>query len=185
MKVMKFGGSSLATAKHFVEVVQLVEQNNEATAVVCSAPMGITNALVELVTLLNQQNSWESLLDRISEQLLTLVVECGELRAGFDVTLSQQQTTELLEQLRRWANGCQLLGHCPRSTAAQIMATGEKFSALLLAGLLRSQHEVEVLNPATFILVDGDSDDPVVNLTRCQETFKTAHQKPAKLHRFY
>ena len=181
MKVMKFGGSSLATAKHFVEVVQLVEQNNEATAVVCSAPMGITNALVELVTLLNQQNSWESLLDRISEQLLTLVVECGELRAGFDVTLSQQQTTELLEQLRRWANGCQLLGHCPRSTAAQIMATGEKFSALLLAGLLRSQHEVEVLNPATFILVDGDSDDPVVNLTRCQETFKTAHQKPAKL----
>ena len=51
MKVLKFGGSSLASAARFAEVAHIVHQQSlvEPLILVLSAPQGVTNSLLRLV----------------------------------------------------------------------------------------------------------------------------------------
>ena len=53
MKVMKFGGTSLANWERFQAVAALAAQQSQAegVALVLSAPATVTNALIELVEL--------------------------------------------------------------------------------------------------------------------------------------
>lgn len=172
MKVMKFGGSSLATAEKFNQAVALIESQSAPLCAVFSAPQGITNDLVVLIDLINQQQDLTQQLDLISQQLLTISTDCANIRADFDASKSQQQTAGLLDQLRIWAQGCAMIGHCPDKTAAQILSTGEKFSTLLMATLLRTQHPVTVLDPKLFICAEDDAAEPKVDLTRSSEAFQ-------------
>ncbi|WP_223789983.1 bifunctional aspartate kinase/homoserine dehydrogenase I [Marinicella meishanensis] len=172
MKVMKFGGSSLATAEKFNQVVALIESQQQPLCAVFSAPQGITNDLVVLIELINQQQDLTHQLDLISQQLLTISADCTNLRAEFDVSKSQQQTAGLLDQLRIWAQGCAMIGHCPPKTAAQMLSTGEKFSTLLMATLLRTVHPVTVLDPKLFICTEDDSIEPKVDLVQSTAAFK-------------
>ncbi len=172
IKVMKFGGSSLATAEKFNHVVALMEDQQQPLCAVFSAPQGITNDLLILIELINQQQELTAQLDLISQKLLTISSDCAAIRADFDASKSQQQTAHLLDQLRNWAQGCALIGFCPKKTAAQILSTGEKFSTLLMATLLRTQSPVTVLDPSLFIIVEDDSDEPIADTEQCQLAFK-------------
>ena len=51
MKLLKFGGTSLANAEKFLRVTNIIEKNknNEKIAIVLSAPAQITNYLVNIV----------------------------------------------------------------------------------------------------------------------------------------
>ncbi len=173
MKVMKFGGSSLATAEKFNHVVVLLENQQQPLCAVFSAPQSITSDLVVLIDLINQQQELTHQLDLISQKLLTISSDCGAMRADFDASKSQQQTANLLDQLRNWAQGCALIGYCPEKTEAQILATGEKFSTLLMATLLRTLNPVTVLDPRLFIYVEDDSDDPIADTDHSQQLFKS------------
>ncbi len=53
MRVLKFGGSSLASVERFLEVAGIVKQqlSAEPVGLVLSAPQGVTNLLVELTDL--------------------------------------------------------------------------------------------------------------------------------------
>ncbi len=53
MRVLKFGGSSLASVTRFLEVADIVQQQigNQSVGLVLSAPQGVTNLLVELTDL--------------------------------------------------------------------------------------------------------------------------------------
>jgi aspartokinase/homoserine dehydrogenase 1 len=173
MKVMKFGGSSLATAEKFNHVVALIESQQDQVCAVFSAPQGITNDLVMLIELIDQQQELTKQLDLISQKLLTISSDCGAIRADFDASKSQQQTASLLDQLRNWVQGCALIGYCPTKVAAQILSIGEKFSTLLMATLLRTKNPITVLDPRLFIHVEDDSDDPIVDTEQCQQSFKS------------
>ncbi len=169
---MKFGGSSLATAEKFNHVVVLLESQQQPLCAVFSAPQGITNDLVVLIELINQKQELTNQLDLVSQKLLTISTDCATMRADFDVSKSQQQTANLLDQLRTWAQGCAMIGYCPKQTEAQILSTGEKFSTLLMATLLRTQTAVTVLDPRLFIYAEDDFDDPVADTRRSQQAFK-------------
>jgi len=168
---MKFGGSSLATAEKFNHVVALLENQQQHLCAVFSAPQGITNDLVTLITLINQQQGLTHQLDLISQKLLTISSDCAAMRADFNASKSQQQTANLLDHLRNWAQGCAMIGFCPKQTEAQILSTGEKFSTLLMATLLRTQSPVTVLDPRSFIQTEDDSDNPIADTERCQQVF--------------
>ena len=50
MRVLKFGGSSLASAERFRQVADIIKDKSESSslAVVVSAPQGVTNHLVAM-----------------------------------------------------------------------------------------------------------------------------------------
>jgi aspartokinase/homoserine dehydrogenase 1 len=177
MKIMKFGGSSLATAAHFNQVAELIESQQTPLAAVFSAPQNITNDLIVLIELIKSNQDLTEQLDLISQRLLTISADCSSLRAGFEVGINQQQTTELLNQLRNLANGCALIGLCPKVTAAQILSTGEKFSTLLMATLLRTKQSVTVLDPRKFLTTSDLREEPVADTETSQKLFKQHYPK--------
>ncbi|WP_099017916.1 bifunctional aspartate kinase/homoserine dehydrogenase I [Marinicella litoralis] len=172
MKIMKFGGSSLATAAKFNHVVGLIEHQTVPVCGVFSAPQGVTNSLADLIAMIQAQQDITPQLDLISQNLLTISTDCASLRDGFDASHNHLQTTELLEDLRSLAQGCLLIGHCPKVTAAQIYSTGEKFSTLLMAALLRTKSKVTVIDPKHFLTTEDFSDEPIADIEQSVQLFK-------------
>jgi len=90
MRVLKFGGSSLASVNRFSEVADIVMQQaaTEQVCLVLSAPQGVTNTLVELTDLAYLGTDFQALLQQLKQryQLLLDAVE----------RLNEQQNPEFL-----------------------------------------------------------------------------------------
>ena len=57
MKVLKFGGSSVANPESLTRVIEIIKKNKEQIIVVFSAFGGITNLLIKMAEQASQSNS--------------------------------------------------------------------------------------------------------------------------------
>ncbi len=75
MRVLKFGGSSLASVTRFLEVADIVQQQigSQPVGLVLSAPQGDTNLLVELTDLAFLGSDYQPLLQQWQQRLAQLV----------------------------------------------------------------------------------------------------------------
>ena len=180
MKVLKFGGSSLANAQCFEQVAEIIIDNAQANpiATVVSAPQGITNDLVALVSRLNAKTNSDGGkvdegLSTISQKLKAILNDAFNQNLALDKDQLLSQYEELVVRLTQLTQGAKLLSHCPESTEAQILATGEKFSvALLSAFLAQKQGAVSLIDPEQFLVTDAQSAEPVADLEKCKKQFK-------------
>lgn len=130
--VHKFGGTSLASAARYKSAAQiLLERDESPCAVVVSAMGGMTDALVELVTLATSQTSYEAKLSLLQGRLSGTLYEllrsstAGALMTTFSVDLGHIQ--ELLR-------ACWLL----RSHSTQVMDVVSGYGELWSAQMLRA-----------------------------------------------
>ena len=74
MKVLKFGGSSLATADKISRVTEIVkdESANSEVSVVVSAPGGVTNQLVTIVDKLTQKKNISEELNELENHITNI-----------------------------------------------------------------------------------------------------------------
>ena len=185
MKVLKFGGSSLANAQCFEQVARIILENAKESpiATVVSAPQGITNDLVSLVSRLNEKENTDGGkvdegLSTISQKLKAILNDAFNLNTELDKDHLLSRYEELVVKLTQLSQGAKLLSHCPESTAAQILATGEKFSVALLADFLGgADKSVSLINPEKFLVTDAQSVEPVADLEKCKKNFKKEFSK--------
>ena len=140
MRVLKFGGSSLASVARFSEVAQIVLQQatTEQVCLVLSAPQGVTNTLVELTDLAYLGADFQSPLSQLEQryqQLLAEVPGVSEVRRQQVQALINSQIQQLGWQLQ----GMSLLKFCPDHIKAQILGLGEQFSVALMTALLEGR----------------------------------------------
>ncbi|WP_154222711.1 bifunctional aspartate kinase/homoserine dehydrogenase I [Marinicella rhabdoformis] len=173
MKVMKFGGSSLASAERFASVAHLIVAERDRLQgppyVVLSAPAGVTNELCQMVTALNEgavdgtdsatnTNAGINTLHSFQQRTSQLLNDSKPLLSDAVWMVAENQLKSLLNDLSDKVKGCQLLGSCPAPVATALSVAGEQFSVLLMqAHLSQLGCESAKLNPADFILV-GDQD---------------------------
>jgi bifunctional aspartokinase / homoserine dehydrogenase 1 len=175
MKVLKFGGSSLANVDCFKIVSNIIDQQSKLSkiAVVVSAPQNITNDLVTLIVSLTTGNYREEQQQIIQQKLSALLSQAyndfPELKT-LDLEVAFEALTARLNQL---VQGAKLLAHCPESTQAQILSTGEKFSVILLRSfLIAKQHKITLIDPENFLTTDKNSVEPLAILDVSIEQFK-------------
>ncbi|MDR6981706.1 aspartokinase/homoserine dehydrogenase 2 [Rheinheimera pacifica] len=129
-QVHKFGGSSLASAQRFAAVADILQQQNRQQAlwVVVSAPGDTTDALLAIIAVAEDTAARDAALNALQAQLTALVQQ----------TLAAEAATVVTAQLRQW------LAAVPDALAQQrvndVLAIGERLSALLLSELLKQQH---------------------------------------------
>ena len=135
MKVMKFGGTSLANWSRFSMAADIIADTalTESVATVLSAPATVTNALLEMVDIAVNQQDYQPVLDHISSVYSGLFSDA----AASLITSSQHQllVEKLAVQMQVWQDklyGIKLLGECPDSVRAEIVVTGERLSAALM-----------------------------------------------------
>lgn len=147
MRVLKFGGSSLASVARFLEVAAITrtQQGTEATALVLSAPQGVTNLLVELAELASRSADYQQALQKWRDKLTAMVAEAGAVVGPAACQQLQQVLAAQDQLLSNRLHGASLLGFCPDHIKATLHGLGEQFSVALMTALLQAQGVQAVL----------------------------------------
>ena len=158
MRVLKFGGTSVANAERFLRVADILESNAQQgqVATVLSAPAKITNHLVAMIEkTISGQDALPNISDaeRIFSELLTGLAAA---QPGFEYDRLKTRVDLEFAQLKQVLHGISLLGQCPDSVNAAIICRGEKLSIAIMEALLQARgHEVSVIDPVEKLLAVG------------------------------
>ncbi len=157
IRVMKFGGTSLADANRFCTVADLVgrECATHRVCVVASAMAGVTNLLLHGGRVPNREEA-DRLLLGFRERHAEVVADLSkELGPG---TQAVREELEALETIgRRLLHGMALLEEGPPSVLAQVSSLGERAACAILMGLLKARGLApRYLDPVEHIRVEGD-----------------------------
>ena len=148
IKILKFGGRSMANGVGLETVLSIIEhkvKNQEKIAVVASARADATD---ELERLLEKAARQENYLDALNE-FKTYQIN------GFEIDYSEELTK--LEQLLQ---GVSLLGDYSRKIKDEVLAQGELMSTKLLAKLLNERHiKAEVVDSRKLLKTDENFGD--------------------------
>ena len=126
--VHKFGGSSLATAERFHAVADiLLSQPQPKAVVVVSAPGDTTDHLLDIVAASDDAALFSQLHQQLSTSLRLLVSR----------TLAPSSAAAVLAIVSEWLN--QLPTWTLQGAVNDVLAIGERLSALLLSELLRER----------------------------------------------
>jgi aspartokinase/homoserine dehydrogenase 1 len=157
IRVMKFGGTSLADADRFRTVADLVAaaRASHRVCVVASAMSGVTNLLLNGGRVPGREEA-DRLLDRFRERHLEVLGALAE-DLGPERALPREEL-EALEALgRRLLHGMALLEEGPPSVLAQLSSLGERAACIILTALLKARGLApRYLDPVEFIRVEGD-----------------------------
>ncbi|MEO3864064.1 bifunctional aspartate kinase/homoserine dehydrogenase I [Rheinheimera fenheensis] len=186
MRVLKFGGSSLASVERFVSVATVVQQQaaDDTICLVLSAPQGVTNTLVELTDLAYLGSDFAALLNQLSTRYQTLATEAATLFPEADLAGLEQVMTSQLAQLQNQLTGIALLRHCPDHIKAQILGLGEQFSVALMTALLNAKRlPALALDAVTLVKSTGDYLNASADIAGCEQTLPQAiAARPAKVY---
>jgi len=182
MRVLKFGGTSVANAERFLRVVDILENyaKQEQVATVLSAPAKITNHLVALIEkTISGQDASANLNDarQIFDQLLQGL---SDAQPGFDLQAMTRFVDTEFARLQQVILGINLLGQCPDSVNATVICTGEKLSIAIMQALLQARgHQVTVIDPVEKLLAVGGYLESTVDITESTRRI-AASQIPPK-----
>ncbi|CAK8743937.1 Bifunctional aspartokinase/homoserine dehydrogenase 1 [Sodalis praecaptivus] len=158
MRVLKFGGTSVANAERFIRVADILESNSRQgqVAAILSAPAKITNHLVMMIDrTLNGIDIQPNILD--AEKIFTRLLDgLAAAQPEFDHPALRSQVEQEFAQLKQLLHGISLLKYCPDSVNAAIISRGEKLSIALMEALLRARgFNVTVIDPVEKLLAQG------------------------------
>ena len=154
MRVLKFGGSSLATPDRIRDVVRIVldEARQDPLIVVVSAFQGITNQLIDCARLAERgerryEQEWASIARRHRSAIDDLV---GPRRGR----RTRVEADALLSELHDVLHGIQLLGHCPPQALDVVASFGERLSALVVAAYVKRFRPARFADAREFVITD-------------------------------
>jgi aspartokinase/homoserine dehydrogenase 1 len=133
MKVLKFGGSSVASATAIKQVVSIIKEN-EKQIIVVSALGGITDLLFEVAQLAKGKNKkYLTLITQIKEKHLNIVNELIKPENQKNILLELEKLfSDLLDVLE----GVFKVNELTPKTSDKIVSNGEIASSLLLTSVL-------------------------------------------------
>lgn len=139
MQILKFGGSSVANSKNINSVISIIRNaasDDERLVVVLSAFGGITDALIETVTLASETDiSYQEKLETIVQRHLTAVKELIPLEKQSGVLSMVKKRCNEIEDICR---GVFLLKELTAHTNDSIISYGEMLSTTIFSAKLNS-----------------------------------------------
>ncbi|AOV97889.1 bifunctional aspartate kinase/homoserine dehydrogenase I [Edwardsiella hoshinae] len=158
MKVLKFGGTSVANAQRVLSVADILENNaaQGQVAAVLSAPARITNHLVALIERTIVGQDVQPILGEAEKIFTDLLDGLALAQPGFDAASLRLRVSQEFGQIRQVLHGISLLGQCPDSVNAALICRGEKLSIAIMAALLQARgRHVSVIDPVSHLLARG------------------------------
>ena len=174
MKVLKFGGSSLADAERYLGVAKIVTEYHSDTgaAAVLSAPKGVTNALSLLIEQASTGEDFSELFAKLDMTLNGIANELGEREANFPLAPLQDFIQTILTTLDEKLRGMQLLGCAPDNTAAELLSMGEYVSVNILQSIFAARGiNAQIVDPAEKVLAYGPFLDALANVDESKARF--------------
>ncbi|MEM8246484.1 aspartate kinase, partial [Morganella morganii] len=158
MRVLKFGGTSVANADRILNIAGIAEKKlaQGQLAMVLSAPAKITNYLVAMVEQTVSGQEANTLVHDAAAILGAILDGLRDAVPGFEYDRLKHETEQEISRIRRVLHGVSLLGQCPDGINANMISCGERFSIAVMASLLKARgHKVTVIDPVASLLAFG------------------------------
>ena len=157
LRVLKFGGTSLADAAHVRRVAAIVaaQSASSPTVAVVSAFEGVTDDLAEAA-------AWAEQGDARSAEKLEQIGErhrdgAAELVSEGELVVVTEAVEALLDRLEELLQGISLVKECSPRTRDSVLSIGERLSSILVAAALRAQGtDAAPCDAANLILTDAN-----------------------------
>lgn len=165
MKVVKFGGSSLADNERFQTVANIIAGQTRTTTVtaILSAPKTVTNQLVELCDVAARNDDYSANLSQLEAHLLKIVAESKLQNDKAPVA----KVAEIVDDLSTRLQGVKLLAHCPEHVRAYVICRGEVFSVYLMQALFAEKGITsQVLDPTQSVVSSKDPLNGVADIEK-------------------
>ena len=174
MKVMKFGGSSIATPKRLAVVLDLINSAEQESqiAVVVSAFGGVTDRLIQMIEKAGNGDEgyyteFSAFVDKHDEMINSLT--SGERQEVLKQSI-KKYTSRLSEILR----GVYLVRHVAPKTYHQILSYGERLSARIITSCLGERGgEAEFIDARHFVQTNDNYGAGVVDFEITLENIRT------------
>ncbi len=137
MKVLKFGGTSVANAKNIKQVKQIVQSlNSEKCLVVVSALGGVTDLLVSAITLAaNQDETYKEKLAEIEKRHIETIKDLIPVLGQSPILSKVKSELNTLEAL---AEGAFLIGEKTPKLSDKVLGFGELLSSYIISEYFKS-----------------------------------------------
>ncbi|WKT00165.1 bifunctional aspartate kinase/homoserine dehydrogenase I [Gallibacterium salpingitidis] len=159
MRVLKFGGTSLANPERFSQAGELILQAHlkDQAAAVLSAPAKITNYLVALVDKTNKGEDKQQDLQEAKQIFENILVGLKQKNAKFDDEKLRQTVQQELSQIEHTLSLFSPQTPCPDNINASVISRGEKLSIAIMAGWFEAQgYQVHIVDPVKQLLARGE-----------------------------
>lgn len=180
MRVLKFGGSSLANAERFLAVTEIITNKSQQSAisVVVSAPQGITNHLVSLTESLKEGDELTTALEHLHHAIENIFDGLSSADCFFNRQHAEQALVRWTHQLKRWLDGAAMLEYCPDHIRAKIISLGERLSVAILESLLQTeQQSITVLEPELFLKTNDAHLNALADIVLSRQQFAEHYNK--------
>ncbi|GAA0810787.1 bifunctional aspartate kinase/homoserine dehydrogenase I [Colwellia asteriadis] len=180
MRVLKFGGSSLASAERFRQVAEIIKDKSQESkvAVVVSAPQGVTNHLVAMAENISDEAKLVTDLGHFKRAIITIIDDLSASISNFNHQHCEQALVNYEHQLSRYMQGATMLSYCPDHIRARIISTGERLSVAILDAVLQASGlQVSLLAPEKFLFTNDSSLNAVADLVLSKEKFSQEYSQ--------
>ncbi len=156
MKVLKFGGSSVANPDRVKDVAHIVKSaaEKEQVIVVVSAFQGVTNQLLESASVAERGNN------DYEKAYLQILKRHEEMISGlFDHEKTQlltKQITTVLSELHDVLHGINLLRHAPPRSLDLIASFGERLSSIILSAYISTSRKSVAVDTRDCIITNSE-----------------------------
>ncbi|HDM8052588.1 bifunctional aspartate kinase/homoserine dehydrogenase I [Vibrio harveyi] len=175
MRVLKFGGSSLADADRFLRAADIIANNaqQEEVAVVLSAPGKTTNKLVAVIEGALRNGEAELQINELEASFKALFSDIQNVLPNIDGAAFDNQVKTSLSQLRQFVHGINLLGMCPNNVNARIISKGERVSIQLMKAVLEAKGQpAHLIDPVEYLYAKGDHLEAMVDVEVSTQNFR-------------
>ncbi|NOH23096.1 bifunctional aspartate kinase/homoserine dehydrogenase I [Vibrio europaeus] len=175
MRVLKFGGSSLADADRFLRAADIIANNaqQEEVAVVLSAPGKTTNKLVSVIEGALKNGEAELQIAELEDSFRDLFQDIKQVLPNIDGSGYDNQVKTSLTQLRQFVHGINLLGMCPDNVNARIISKGERVSIQLMKAVLEAKGQAaSLIDPVQYLFARGEYLEAMVDVEVSTQNFR-------------
>ncbi|MDD5790690.1 MAG: bifunctional aspartate kinase/homoserine dehydrogenase I [Spirochaetia bacterium] len=158
MLTLKFGGTSMGSARRILDSVQIImdRAKTDRISVVVSAVAGVSNALQAAIDSCVKGALPENFVSEIRKTHENICTELQASVKGFDAASTMEKIEPNFTELEKLLSGVAVFGECPQSIHCRIMGMGELCCVPVVnAVLLAKKQNVLVLDSRRFIFTTG------------------------------
>lgn len=158
MLTLKFGGTSMGSARRILDSVQIImdRAKTDRISVVVSAVAGVSNALQATIDSCVKGALPENFVSEIRKTHENICTELQASVKGFDAASTMEKIEPNFTELEKLLSGVAVFGECPESIHCRIMGMGELCCVPMVnAVLLAKKQNVLVLDSRKFIFTTG------------------------------
>ena len=156
MKVMKFGGSSLADSQRIKQTVSIIKNvEDQSVTVILSAMKGVTNLLIDAAEKAESGDpAYKNNMDEIRNKHFDCIDELFNKNAPEQLTKGIDQ---MLSELKDILHGVELVRECSLKTKDIIMSFGERMNCFQFASYMNSLDiKSDYIDARSIIKTDGN-----------------------------